>query len=90
MNRSLVRKGAAVSSTILGAFLVAAVATPFFLKNVVGMGKESANTVTNAIMTGMDVASAVGLVSGGAAVGAIVIWGIKKALKSGGKKAVIA
>ncbi|WP_261718964.1 hypothetical protein [Streptomyces sp. FZ201] len=93
MNRSAARRplsAAAVTATVLGAFMIAATATPFFLKSALNMSKDSATTAYQAIMTGMDVASAIGLVSGGLAVGSIVIWGVKQAIKKGGKKAVIA
>ncbi|MFI8927951.1 hypothetical protein ACIG3E_09790 [Streptomyces sp. NPDC053474] len=93
MNRSATRRPlttAAVTATVFGAFMVAATATPFFLKNVLNMSKDSASVVYQSIMTGMDVASAIGLVSGGLAVGSVVIWGVKQAIKKGGKKAVIA
>ncbi|GHG93301.1 hypothetical protein [Streptomyces lanatus] len=93
MNRSASRRPlstVAVAATVFGAFMVAATATPFFLKNTLNMSKESASTVYQSIMAGMDVASAVGLVTGGLAIGSIVIWGIKKAIKAGGKKAAIA
>ncbi|MFD9907202.1 hypothetical protein [Streptomyces sp. NPDC059063] len=93
MNRSAARRplsAAAVTATVFGAFLVAATATPFFLKNVLNMSKDSASTVYQSIMAGMDVASAIGLVTGGLAIGSIVIWGVKQAIKKGGKKAVIA
>ncbi|MCM1971628.1 MULTISPECIES: hypothetical protein [Streptomyces] len=84
------KRAAAVTATVLGAFMIAATATPFFLKSALNMSKDSATTAYQAIMTGMDVASAIGLVSGGLAVGSIVIWGVKQAIKKGGKKAVIA
>ncbi|MGH4032829.1 hypothetical protein ACQB60_28285 [Actinomycetota bacterium Odt1-20B] len=93
MNRSAARRtlsASAVTATVFGAFMVAATAAPFFLKNALNMSKDSASTVYQSIMAGMDVASAIGLVSGGLAIGSIVIWGVKKAIKAGGKKAVIA
>ncbi|MFJ4186236.1 hypothetical protein [Kitasatospora sp. NPDC089509] len=83
-------RAAALPAAVFGALMVAAVAAPNFLKSVLGMSEDSASSVWRAIDTGMDVASAVGLVTGGLAVGSVVIWGLKRALKSGGKKAAVA
>ncbi|MEE1752706.1 hypothetical protein [Streptomyces sp. SP18CS02] len=93
MNRSTVRRAlpvASVSLSVFGAFMVAAVAAPFFLKSSFKMSSESASTTWTSIMAGMDVASAIGLVTGGLAIGSVLIWAAKQAIKKGGRKAFIA
>ncbi|MCX5071194.1 hypothetical protein OHA84_35435 [Streptomyces sp. NBC_00513] len=93
MNHSTARRAlsaAGVSVTVLGALMVAAVATPFFLKSSFKMSSESASTAWTSIMAGMDVASAIGLVTGGLAIGSVLIWTAKQAIKKGGRKAFIA
>ncbi|MFD9032139.1 hypothetical protein [Streptomyces sp. NPDC056527] len=93
MNRSFVRRAlpaAAVSSAVLGAFMVAAVAAPLFLKSTFKMSSDSASVAYQSIMAGMDVASAIGLVSGGLAIGGVLIFAAKQAIKKGGRKAFIA
>ncbi|MFJ4091778.1 hypothetical protein ACIPYS_09360 [Kitasatospora sp. NPDC089913] len=82
-------RAAALPAAVFGALMMAAVSVPNFMKSAFGMSSDSASAAWNAINTGMDVASAVGLASGGLAVGAIAIWGLKRALKSGGKSAAI-
>ncbi|HET6357590.1 hypothetical protein OHT93_16045 [Streptomyces sp. NBC_00191] len=93
MNRSIVRRAlpaAAVSSAVFGAFMVAAVAAPFFLKSSFNMSGDAASTTWSSIMAGMDVASAIGLASGGLAIGGVLLWAAKQAIKKGGRKAFIA
>jgi hypothetical protein len=93
MNRSTIRRvmpAAAVGSAVFGAFMVAAVAAPFFLKSSFKMSNDAASAAWQSIMAGMDIASAIGLASGGLAIGGALMWAAKQAIKRGGRKAFLA